>query len=293
MKDLFEEFLDYLTTIRALSGNTVKSYRTDLEDYSAWLSEWGLEAEKVTRPEAVTYTQLLMGRFSERSVLRKLTTLRTFYAYLERKEKVESDPFESISLRKTEHKLPSVLTEEEVQRLLSVPRKDFWDERDHMLFLLLYNTGMRISEALSVNVEDIDHSHRRILIEGKGGKERYVFFSVSTRSELKGYVELRNEKAGSLTGPLFLGKSGKRLPLSSAHIIFDKYRSRLGFDKEFTPHTLRHSFATHMMDRGADLRLVQELLGHESISTTQIYTHVSKSRIKTVYEGTHPHAKEK
>lgn len=293
MKDEVEDFLEYAATIRALSVNTVKSYRTDLEDYRAFLEEWGLSVRDCTRSEAVSYTESLMQRFSERSVLRKLTALRTFYGYLRRKGLAEKDPFETISLRMNEHALPAVLTEQEVARLLAVPREDFLDERDHMLFLLLYNTGMRISEALSVDTGDIDYGRRRILIRGKGGKERFVFFSPSTSVELKAYTELRARWCGSQDGPLFLGKQGKRLPLSTAHIIFGKYRTKLGLDKEFTPHTLRHSFATHLMDRGADLRLVQQLLGHESISTTQIYTHVSKAKVKRVYDGTHPHAKEK
>ena len=166
-----------------------------------------------------------------------------------------------------------------------------------MLFLLIYNTGMRIAEALSVDVGDVELDKRRILITGKGSKERFVFFSPSTVDEIRVYLSRRDdylrERGIDDEKAFFIGKRGGRLPFSSAHIIFDEYRARLGWQKEFTPHTLRHSFATHMMDRGADIRLVQELLGHESISTTQIYTHVSRRRLKSVYDGTHPHAKEK
>ena len=188
----------------------------------------------------------------------------------------------------------AVLTEKEVKELLSVPRSSFQDERDHMLFLFIYSTGCRISEALSVDIGDIEYRMRRILIRGKGGKERFVFLPPQTVEEIRGYLEKREEylmKLGMSDEKAFLiGDKGGRLPFSSAHIIFDKYKSLLGWQKEFTPHTLRHSFATHLMDRGADIRLVQELLGHESISTTQIYTHVSRSRLRKVYEETHPHA---
>ncbi|MBQ2259555.1 MAG: tyrosine-type recombinase/integrase [Spirochaetales bacterium] len=158
----------------------------------------------------------------------------------------------------------------------------------------MYSTGCRINEALSVNINDIEYEQRRVRIVGKGSKERYLFLPKKTVKELREYLEKRElflqEKGKSNEKALFVGNSGKRLPFSSSHIIFDKYRSVLLWQKEFTPHTLRHSFATHMMDRGADIRLVQELLGHDSISTTQIYTHVSKTKLKSVYDETHPHS---
>ena len=296
MKEI-EDFLAYIADVRGLSENTVKSYRVDLEEWALFLSKTGLDVSSFTRSDAAAYTREMMAEFSERSVLRKLTALRTFYGYLERRGAVDSDPFSTISMRRKESRLPSVLTEEEVRALLSLPRSSFKEERDHMLFLLIYNTGMRIAEALSVDVGDVELDKRRILITGKGSKERFVFFSPSTVDEIRVYLARREEylRERGIEDELafFIGKRGGRLPFSSAHIIFDEYRARLGWQKEFTPHTLRHSFATHMMDRGADIRLVQELLGHESISTTQIYTHVSRRRLKSVYDGTHPHAKEK
>ena len=296
MKEI-EDFLAYIAEVRGLAENTVKSYRVDLAEWKVFLSKTGLDILSFTRQDAAAYVREMMAEFSERSVLRKLTALRTFYGYLERRGIVESDPFSSISMRRKESRLPSVLTEDEVRTLLSLPRPSFKEERDHMLFLLIYNTGMRIAEALSVDVQDIDLEKRRILITGKGSKERFVFFSPSTVEEIRIYLSRRSEylleRGIEDERAFFIGTRGRRLPFSSAHIIFDEYRARLGWQKEFTPHTRRHSFATHMMDRGADIRLVQELLGHESISTTQIYTHVSQRRLRNVYEGTHPHAKEK
>ena len=292
-----DDFLAYISDVRGLSENTVKSYRVDLAEWEEFLDKLSLTPETFTADDAKGYVRELMAEFSERSVLRKLTAMRTFYGYLERRGIVERDPFAGISMRKKESRLPSVLTEDEVNELLSLPRNSFKDERDHILFLLIYNSGMRIGEALSVDTGDIDFGKRRILITGKGDKERFVFFSPSTSEELRLYLSIRAGYLAELgkadEKALFIGMKGGRLPFSSAHIIFDEYRARLGWQKEFTPHTLRHSFATHMMDRGADLRLVQELLGHESISTTQIYTHVSRRRLKSVYDGTHPHAKEK
>ena len=291
-----EDFLSYIESIRGLSGNTVKSYRVDLEEWEIFLGKIGKSVEDFSKEDAKGYVREMMAEFAERSVIRKLTALRTFYGYMQKRGVVDSDPFSSISMRKKESRLPSVLTEEEVKELLSLPRNSFRDERDHMLFLLIYNSGMRIGEALSVDVGDLDFQKRRILITGKGDKERFVFFSKGTGDEMRIYLALRSEYLSQLgrsdEEALFIGTKGGRLPFSSAHIIFEEYRARLGWQKEFTPHTLRHSFATHMMDRGADIRLVQELLGHESISTTQIYTHVSRRRLKSVYDGTHPHAKE-
>ena len=293
---LAEDFLSYIGDIRGLSDNTVTNYGIDLRHWLSWMEKAGLDEQSFTRDDALSYARELMSEFSERSVLRKLTALRTYYGYLIRRGIASSDPFSGISLRMKERRLPSVLTEEEVRELLAVPRHGYMDERDHMLFLLIYNSGMRIGEVLSVDIDEIDFSRRRILITGKGDKERFVFFSKGTAEELRLYLSARESYLRELgkgeEKALFVGMKGGRLPFSSAHIIFDEYRARLGWQKEFTPHTLRHSFATHMMDRGADIRLVQELLGHESISTTQIYTHVSRRRLKSVYDDTHPHAKE-
>ncbi len=294
--DLIDGFISYISSVRALSENTVKNYAIDLEQWRRYMRDRDLDPVSFTKEDAALYAEYIEEQFSERSVLRKLTALRTFYGYLERKGEVKSDPFRDISMRQKSRRLPSVLTEDEVKELLSIERHSFQDERDHMLFLFIYSTGCRISEAISVDVDAIEFSKRRILIRGKGGKERFVFLPVSTVGEIRDYLDKRvaflSEKGISGEKALLVGDKGGRLPFSSAHIIFDRYRALLGWQKEFTPHTLRHSFATHLMDRGADIRLVQELLGHESISTTQIYTHVSRGRLQKVYEETHPHAKE-
>ncbi len=287
-------FLTYVEKVRKLGNRTVTAYREDLEDLVEFSSSRSLSLTDFSYEDSSEYVSQLKKNFSERSILRKLTSSRTFFSYLERNGWIESNPFDGISLRRTSFRLPSVLTEEEVKELLSLERHDFTDERDHILFFFLYSTGARISEALSVDVEDIEWNERRIRITGKGRKERFLFLPVSLVRELRKYLELRSEYLSGKKNPeekaLFLGERGSRLPFSSAHIIFDRYREMLSWQKEFTPHTLRHTFATHLLDRGADIRMVQELLGHESISTTQIYTHVSKSRLRNVYDGTHPHA---
>ena len=296
-QELIDDFLEYLAEIRDLSPNTLKNYEIDLRLLEGFSERIKKSIANLDRDDARAMLQMLESDFKELSIHRKLSCYHDFYRYLIKTERIASDPFGFISMRYKTRTLPSILTEDEIKTLLDYPRSDFSGERDHMLFVFLYNTGARISEALSINVEDLDFKNRRIQIVGKGNKTRFLFFSKKVRAELESYLELRktflSERGEIGQNALFVSNTGKRLPFSSAHIIFDKYRSLLGWQKDFTPHTLRHCFATHMLNNGADIRLVQELLGHSSISTTQIYTHISKKHLMDVYSGTHPHAREK
>lgn len=295
-KEYIQLFLKYLEKIRGLSGNTIKAYGEDLEELSVYASVRSISFADFSIRDAREYVRSLEKEYMEKSILRKITSSRTFFQYMLKNGFISVNPFEGISLRSTRSRLPSVLTKEEVGELLSLPRTDFLEERDHTLFLFLYSTGARIGEALSVDVDDIEWNMRRIKITGKGNKERFLFLANELIINMRGvYLPQRKlyleEKKNPLEKALFIGERGFRLPSSSAHIIFDMYRERLKWQKEFTPHTLRHTFATHYLDNGADIRMVQELLGHESISTTQIYTHVSKKRLRNVYNNSHPHAK--
>ena len=297
-REYLDLYLTYLGKVRALTSHTLVSYGEDLSELEEYASSLLLSWEDFTAEDAREYVRQIRKKYSDRSILRKLTSSRTFFSYLVKNGFIASNPFEGISLRATQSRLPSVLTTDEVKELLDLPRENFLDERDHILFLFLYGTGARISEALSLDTDDIEWGERRILITGKGGKERFLFLSPVLVSALRNdYLPQREaylrEKGKSGEKALFISERGLRLPSSSAHIIFDSYRERLGWQKEFTPHTLRHTFATHYLDSGADIRLVQELLGHESISTTQIYTHVSRARLRNVYESAHPHAEGK
>ena len=292
-----EEYLIYEKKIKALSDNTIKAYSSDLNLLLSFSEERDLEFASFSNDDAREFMrQMEKDKKAEKSRLRILTCCHTFFNYLEKSGEVDFNPFDSISLRSGGRRLPSVLTVDEVKELLSLERNNFFEERDHILFLFLYTTGCRISEALSVDIDQIEWGERRIKIMGKGSKERYVFLSKKAISEIKNeYLPQREafliEKGKIGEKALLIGDRGGRLPFSSSHIIFDEYREKLGWQKDFTPHTLRHSFATHLMDKGADIRLVQELLGHESISTTQIYTHVSRAKLKEVYMDTHPHSK--
>ena len=289
--EILDSFLSYLLSVKGESENTKCAYENDIRQYLSYLERLDLEVFDVSPSDAREYVRTLMEGYKERSMLRKLSALRMFYDYLMRKGVIDFNPFEDISLKRNEKRLPSVLTEHEVAMLLSLRGDDFLSLRDHILFLFIYSTGARISEALAVNIADIEWAERRIKIRGKGGKTRFLFLNRSVVTELRDYIEKRNAYlGGKAEDALFIAKNGERLSFSTAHLIFEIARSRLNLDKNLTPHTLRHSFATHMMDRGADIRFIQELLGHESISTTQIYTHVSSSRLKKVYDETHPHA---
>lgn len=293
---ILEKFYAYCDSSLKLSVNTQKAYFHDLEEFFDYMAHEGLDLASFTLHDARAYATYLKRdvKYAESSILRSLTALRTFFAFAQKRGYVKQNYFATISLQKRETRLPSVLTREEVSQLLDAEEEGFEGRRDHMLFLFLYGTGARISEALSLDVSAIDFENRRILIKGKGSKERFLFLPKSLVGEMKAYLVEReaflleknklNEKA------FFVSNRGSRLPFSSAHIIFDKYKEKLGWQKEFTPHTLRHSYATHLLDNGADIRVVQELLGHESISTTQIYTHVSKTKLHQAYDSAHPHA---
>lgn len=293
--ELIESFINYEEKIRFLSTNTIISYKNDLMYLLSYINERRMNFVDFTLSDSGELIRVLKKSYKEKSILRKITTYHNFYSYLVKNEITKNNPFDSISFVEREKRLPSVLTEEEVKKLLSLPHSSFIDYRDHILFLFLYTTGARIGEALSIDIENIEWGERRIKIRGKGNKERYLFLSKHLIKELELYLKERkiflSEKKKEKETALFIGERGGRLPFSSTHIIFDKYRAILNWQKEFTPHTLRHSFATHLLNRGADIRMVQELLGHESISTTQIYTHVSVERLRNVYNMTHPHGK--
>lgn len=291
-----DAFMGYLDGERKLSVNTQLAYSSDLEDFQDYLADRGIGIEDFSLHDARDYVRYLKSEWSEKSVKRKISAVRTFFSFLVRRSYLDDNVFALISIPQGSFHLPSVLSQREVSQLLDYRSDDGFDGiRDHFLFLFLYNTGARISEALSVDVPMIEKGQRRIRIRGKGGKIRFLFLSPVTMDELEDYLSARRmqlEICGcTQENALFISSRGRRLPFSSAHVIFSNAKEALGWQKEFTPHTLRHTFATHLLDNGADIRVVQSLLGHESISTTQIYTHVSRSGLHKVYDECHPHAK--
>ena len=289
-----DAYLKHLDSGLKLAVNSQKAYSRDLEDFFLYIEEYGIELQDFSLHDARDYVRKLKDEWSEKTVKRKISALRGFFTFLQKRGLVKANVFREISLSGGSFHLPSVLSRSEVDQLLSYRGKGFDGCRDHFLFLFLFNTGARISEALSVDVGMIERGERRIRIVGKGSKVRYIFLSPVTMEELDHYLEERGRLLDQLgvrdQKALFISSRGNRLPFSSAHVIFSRTKEALGWQKDFTPHTLRHTYATMLLDRGADIRVVQSLLGHESISTTQIYTHVSRSSLHKVYDMAHPHA---
>lgn len=232
-------------------------------------------------------------KYSKSTVARKLATLRSFYKFLVRRNYIDSNPVACVKTPKQEKKLPMFLEYEDVQRLLSAPPTNNWlGARDKAILEVLYSTGMRVSEIAALNMDDVDFLGEVIHIRGKGKKERLAPIGSNALQAIQHYIEFRNRRMAndsSFDGKvLFANKHGQRLSVRSIRRKMDKYLKEAGLDPAVSPHTLRHSFATHMLNNGADLRSVQELLGHQSLSTTQIYTHLTTSRIKKVYDSSHP-----
>ncbi len=231
--------------------------------------------------------------YSKATIARKLATLRSFYKFLVKTNRCSSNPLTPIRTPKQEKKLPRFLEYEEVKRLLETPPTDSWlGARDRAILETLYSTGIRVSELVALNMDDIDFLSEVIHIRGKGKKERITPISSSALQAIQHYMEFRNKRAENNSHfdsrVLFANKHGQRLSTRSVRRKMDKYLKMAGLDPAISPHTLRHSFATHMLNNGADLRSVQELLGHQSLSTTQVYTHLTTRKLKEVYEEAHP-----
>jgi integrase/recombinase XerC len=231
--------------------------------------------------------------YSKATIARKLATLRSFYKFLVKTSRCSSNPLTAIRTPKQDKKLPRFLEYEEVKRLIETPPTDSWlGARDRAILETLYSTGIRVSELVALNMDDIDFLSEVIHIRGKGKKERITPISSSALQATQHYMEFRNKRAQNNSHfdarVLFVNKHGQRLSTRSVRRKMDKYLKVAGLDPAISPHTLRHSFATHMLNNGADLRSVQELLGHQSLSTTQVYTHLTTRKLKEVYEDSHP-----
>ena len=295
MESLIQEFIDYLGHEKGLASNTLESYSRDLKQYYGFLSgDSSLSLENASQSTIVAYLMDLrkQGKATA-TIARRLAALKAFYQFLVKENYVESDPTGELSSPKLERKLPKVLTVEEVERLLAQP--DFSTpagKRDKAMLELLYATGIRVSELVNLNVQDVDLQEGFVRCLGKGSKERVVPIGEMAIIALRSYLE--NARSKLIADPkekaLFVNHHGRRLTRQGFWKIVKKYSQQALIRKEITPHTLRHSFATHLLENGADIRAVQEMLGHADISTTQIYTHVTKDRLKDVYAKSHPRA---
>jgi len=291
MKGFIEAFLGTLREQKGYSLHTVRSYRADLIHFFTFL---GTRQEDVHATEIRAYLGSLFGRYKRTTIARKLSAIRSFLAFLERKGILESNPAKEISSPKLEKYIPGYLTVDEVFRLLERPEKTkLFGSRDQAVLELLYSCGIRVSEMAGLNISSIDFDERLLKVTGKGNKERVVPVGRQALGAVKRYLDATKHlrvkgEWDQQDAPLFLNQRGGRLSSRSIHRIVKKYALECGFSPEISPHSMRHTFATHMLDGGADLRSVQELLGHESLSTTQKYTHVSLDRLMEVYDKAHP-----
>jgi tyrosine recombinase XerC len=293
---VLERYLQYLAHVRHLSVNTLSAYRRDLELYFAFLEDRGLTEQQVEAGEARSFVGHLSRRgLSSRSINRALSALRGYYRFLERVGAGAGSPFASIKSLKIDGKLPSFLFEEEIDQLLdSVQPQDLWELRDLLILELLYSTGCRVSELASASCTDLDLKGATLRVLGKGNKERLVFLGQAAVKRLREYLLRRKAfRTGDPDGrrALLINRRGRRLSVRGIQNIVDRLLLHSRLDKTATPHTFRHSFATHVLRKGADIRVVQELLGHASLSTTQVYTHLDMERLQAVYDSAHPHAR--
>lgn len=287
-----QKFLTFLESEKNASTHTVKNYGIDLREFENFLGE--KKMEEVDYVDIRSFLAALKDKnYSKSTISRKLACIRSFFKFLAREEVVKTNPSAGIATPKREKKLPDFLEPQEVLRLIEAPAAANWEgRRDRAILETLYSSGLRVSELVGLNHDDLDLFSALVRVRGKGKKERIVPLGQLALKSIQDYTQQQPPKFrdNGLKKPLYLNRSGGRLTDRSVRRMILKYCRATGLKKEVSPHMLRHSFATHMLDNGADLRSVQELLGHENLSTTQIYTHVSTKRLKEAYEAAHPRA---
>ena len=290
MNDYINDFLDYLVVEKGLSNNTQDSYRFDLLDFSKYLDEKKInDLKSLDEKDIINYLTYLKDdkKLKARSIERHITTLRMLYKYLIKNEILTNDITANIDNLKLGRHLPDVLTVDEVNDLLDIKINTIFDIRTKAMLEIMYSSGLRVSELVNLELSDIDTYNDTILINGKGSKERIVPIGEYSKKYLNDYLQVRNELIKRKNGnpdKLFLNNHGMPITRNGFNFLLNNILKEKGIKKNITPHTLRHSFATHMLDNGADLRSIQELLGHSDIVTTRIYTHVSKKQIHDKYK---------
>lgn len=290
----FQNYLNHLQVERGLAVNTVQAYRRDILELLAFLGShrWGLE--EVGKQELTQYIQHLYGHLSARSVVRKIASLRSFFRFLLLDGYLQEDPAETLESPKIWRTLPKFMSEEEVEKLLGQP--DLTTPhglRDRTMLEVLYATGLRVSELVQIRLEEMNREAGWVRTFGKGSKERLVPVGDSAITFVEQYLEEARGHFLRKRAPspyLFLTQQGRPMTRQYFWMLVTKYGEQVGIKRKLSPHVLRHSFATHLLDHGADLRAVQLMLGHADISTTQIYTHVTRARLKQIYDKYHPRA---
>lgn len=291
-KRAFLNYLNYLQVERGLASNTVQAYRRDIEELLAFLQARELRLKRTGKEELQDYVQHLYSHVGARSVARKIVALRSFFRFLLLDGYIRQDPTEMLESPKTWRHLPRYLTEAEIEQLLNrPPLETAHGLRDRTMLEVLYATGLRVSELVRLRLQEINFEAGFLRIVGKGSKERLVPLGEAAIQFIGRYLEesrgrFLRRRAGSPF--LFLTQQGKPMSRQYFWILVRKYGRGVGIEGKLSPHVLRHSFATHLLEHGADLRSVQMMLGHADISTTQIYTHISRLRLQQIYEKYHP-----
>lgn len=290
--DLFaDQFINHLRVERGLAQNTIEAYSRDLKRFLQFLEQKKLSPLKVTQDHVTAYMASLDGSLSIRSAARSLSAIKMFFRFLVSDERIEQSPVRLLNTPKIPHKLPEVLTHEEVDQLLSTPDPSKpKGQRDRAMLELLYATGLRVSELIGMTITGVNLEAGFVRTIGKGSKERMVPIGAKALEALKDYLgEGRIQLLkGKTSGFLFLNTRGSPMTRQGFWKIIKQYGLEANINKKITPHSLRHSFASHLLEFGADLRSVQVMLGHADISTTQIYTHVTRERLKQIHEKHHP-----
>ena len=297
MKDVLNKFVIYLKDEKNYSDYTITNYSIDIEEFYVFLKK-----ENITRLQDVDYKVLRKylnymteNKYSNKTISRKLSSLRTFFKYLVKKEIINNNPMILISNPKEEKKLPKYLNYGEIEKILEIPNKETTlGLRNACILEILYSTGIRVSELVNLKIRDIDFYNKKIRVLGKGNKERIVLFGNRCENLLERYIkESRAVLNKKKVEYLFLNNLGQNISVRSIENIIDKIEKEACLKFSISPHVFRHTFATHLLDNGADLNSVKELLGHENLNTTAIYTHVSNERLRKVYLECHPRARGK
>lgn len=301
MESTIRKFLQYLRTQKNYSPHTIAAYTNDLRYFSDFVAKHYADRPYTVREIDHVTIRLFLGDclehdFAKRSVARKLACLKSFFKYLHRTKLVDRNPAANVAAPKLEKRLPQYLDEESVRELMSQPdTTTTLGKRDAAILETFYSTGIRLSELINLEITHVDFHSSTLRVRGKGSKDRIVPFGRPAKEALQKYMACRAgllpKHAGKeVVETVFLTKRGKRLSPKGVNVLMNEYIGRVSEIAKKSPHVLRHTFATHLLNRGADLRAVKELLGHESLSTTQVYTHVSVDRLKKVYAQAHPKA---
>ena len=294
--EYLESFIQMLRSEKYYSEHTCKNYRRDLINFQAFLNQ-----QQINHWQNVNYRQVsAFAAYRHRnglkstSIARELSSIRSFFQYLIREKQVKTNPAKEVSAPKSGQPLPKTCDAEQIDRLLNSGKSD--DAlflRDIAMFELMYSSGLRLAELVSLNLNDIDLSQQQLIVTGKGNKTRYLPVGSKARDAIKRWLKQRGNLLRGDNEALFISKQGKRISTRNVQSRLNQLIKRQDLDQHLSPHTLRHSFATHLLESSGDLRAVQELLGHANISTTQVYTHLDFQHLAKVYDAAHPRAKRK